>query len=291
MPFSFRSMYFDNTPVEGRALDIFLPTMQPADIALFFIHGGGWRSGSRSGFHSIMRAFTAKGFICASTDYRLTEVSILEQLADVREGYHLFCKAIKQRQESPRMVAVGSSAGAHLAALLTLASPSQCGERIRGAVADSPSPAALVAQSCPVTFEPWEDIFPDIWNSMQSIVGASYETNPERYRAVSPIHLLSPHSPPIFLLEAENEHMFSRDLTLRFIQKAHTFGCPIRHTTYPRAEHGFFYNLTRPVQRRAFDDILTFIASLDSLRRPDDATKSHRQPGTSRETFYVTATV
>ena len=32
---------------------------------------------------------------------------------------------------------------------------------------------------------------------------------------------------------------------------------------YKYAEHGFFYNLTRPIQLEAFEDIITFVNKIN----------------------------
>ena len=58
-------------------MDIFIPEKVTRDIALFFVHGGGWKAGSRNDFHNIMREFNAEGYICASTDYRLNTASFM----------------------------------------------------------------------------------------------------------------------------------------------------------------------------------------------------------------------
>ena len=44
-------------------MDIFIPEKVTRDIALFFVHGGGWKAASRNDFHNIMHGFNAKGYI------------------------------------------------------------------------------------------------------------------------------------------------------------------------------------------------------------------------------------
>lgn len=261
--YSFQSIYFDDPTVTGRILDVFAPAEIRSDVGLFFVHGGGWRAGSRTIFHSIMRAFNAHGFLCGSTDYRLAQVGIRDQLQDVRHGYRLFQQHCAAQTGKRRTFVIGSSAGAHLAALLGLAKPGACGEPSANGTAEVEAPIGMALQACPVMFEPWEEIFPGIWASMQDIVGVSYERAPERYRQVSPIEHLSSTSPPVFLLEAENEHMFPLQNAQRFVEKAQSLGCRALCKVYGRAEHGFFYDVVRPVQRQAFEDILAFITHSD----------------------------
>lgn len=249
----FRSIYLDAPIIPGRILDIFETKQSEQDIALFFVHGGGWTGGSRTIFHSIALAFREQGFEAASTDYRLGGVNLFEQVQDVRDALALFAADRKRRDRSTRFVLIGSSAGAHLALLAALR-PHQ----------ESPSYqiAGVCVQAAPFTFEPWPDIFPAIWQGMQAAVGSSYEQRPDLYREASPIHNVTASTPPVFALHAENEHMFPLNQIEMFARKASECGTLVKLKTYARTEHGFFYSLDRWQQKEAFQDILHFIESL-----------------------------
>ena len=54
--FSFTSYYLDDDIVPNRVFDVFMPEKVTQKTALFFIHGGGWTSGSKERFHQIMQA-------------------------------------------------------------------------------------------------------------------------------------------------------------------------------------------------------------------------------------------
>ena len=268
MPYSFQSIYFDCNIVNGRVIDIFMPEKITREKALFFVHGGGWQAGSRTDYHKLMRAFNERGFICAATDYRLNGVTILDQITDVRHGYDLFMSVLAREGKARKIFTYGSSAGAHLAALLTLTMPGECGEDVVYGEYFLKNawlrPVGAALQSTPVVFEPWEDIFPPIWSAMQGIAGVPYEQQPDSYRKLSPINHLSEQTPPIFFLEAENEHMFPLEHTVTFIARAKSYKCRAEYKLYPKTEHGFFYDVTRRQQKEAFSDILSFIESLDS---------------------------
>ncbi len=266
MPYSFQSLYFDNRVVPGRVLDIFMPAKITREAAVFFVHGGGWRGGSRVLYHKLMEAFNREGFICAATDYRLEGVNIFDQITDMRHGYDIFRGILAGQGLTQKIFVHGSSAGGHLAALLAMAVPGECGENT--AFGDYTlqdnwvRPIGASLQATPVIFEPWEDIFPIIWKSMQNIIGAPYEKKPDLYRRVSPINYLSADTPPLFLLGAENEEMFPLEYNLDFIEKAGAFGRRVDYKVYTNAEHGFFYDVTRRQQKEAFADIIAFIESL-----------------------------
>ena len=269
MPTPFTSIYFDDPIVPQRVFDILEPRNVTRDIAFFFVHGGGWQAGHREGHHVVMRELNARGFLAAATDYRLAGVTALDQLADVRHGYRLFVDRLKEAGRPTRIVVYGCSAGAHLAALLSLALPGQCGEALTvGEVSVSADdwvrPEGVALQSTPVTFEPWEDIFPHIWTTMQRIAGRPYNEAPELYRALSPIEYVNDNSPAVFLMNAENEHIFSNELEARFADKLEDLGRPVRTKLYPRVEHGFFYALDRWQQREALEDLVSFAAWVEA---------------------------
>ena len=246
----FTSIYLDDQPIDGRILDIF---SHPADrdMAIMFVHGGGWHSGSRAIFHRIALAFGEQGFECATTDYRLGGVTVFDQADDICDALAAFAEDRQQRGRKSHIVLIGSSAGAHLACLAALR---ECERNYRI--------AGLCLQAAPFTFEPWPDIFPGIWESMQKAIGATYEKAPELYAKASPVKLLTPHAPPFFILHAANEHMFPFRLTEVFLERAAELGVSTQLSIYQNAEHGFFYALTRRQQQQAFADILAFISSL-----------------------------
>lgn len=257
MKHQFVSFYLDSPLQNGRIYDLFMPENAARDISVFIIHGGGWRAGSRSAhFHGLMEELNNRGYIAASTDYRLN-VTPAEQLADVREAYLHFARVLKESGHPVKIAVYGSSAGAHLGSLLTCAKPGECGDRFPpdGWI----EPVCGVFQSCPDTFEPWEDIFPGIWDSMQSVVGVPYEKDPELYRKLSLNRHVRPGNPPVFFLAAEAEHMFPNGRIIELAGKMNAMGNRALVKVYPRAEHGFLYSLERRQQREAFEDWLRFL--------------------------------
>lgn len=273
MSFSYESVYFDNPIQIGRAMDIFMPETVTRDVALFFIHGGGWTGGSRGNYHKIMRGFNAEGHICASADYRLCNDSIhvLDQLCDLRHAYDIFVSRLKELDRPLKILTYGGSAGAHLCALLSMAEPGQCGEKLEYAGRKLNNewirPAGTALQATPVLFEPWEDIFPIIWASMEKAIGIPYSENPELYRKLAPMNYVSANTCPVFHLHAENEEMFPLRYILAFKEKMEKLGRRCECKVYTNAEHGFFYDLTRRQQKEAFADILNFIGSLNITRK------------------------
>lgn len=258
--FSYRSIYFDDPPQLGRALDIWLPKRElPRPVTLFFVHGGGWRQGRRDDMHGLMHAFCEKGFVCVSVDYRVQDVPASVQMADVREGLLLADGELRRQGIDQPFVLYGSSAGGHLALLTGLAAPGVCGDDATTAM---PPIAGIIASCAPVTFEPWADIFPGSWDSIQDVVGEPWSDKPECYRRLSPATYVNPGSPPLFFLLGECEHMFPNELTMSLVERVNAMGGDARYKVYPAAEHGFFYAVCRRSQEMAFQDVLAFLADV-----------------------------
>lgn len=263
MPYFYDSLYFDDPFVAGRAMDIFMPDEVKSPVSLFFVHGGGWGAGSRGGYHTLMQEFKKHGFVCASTDYRLTGQGgrILDQVTDVRRGYDLFTSFLKEKNLPNDIFVIGSSAGDHLGALFSWSKPGECGEKNE---LDNPwKPPVGVSLHAPgLTFEPWEDIFPQIWDSMQAAAGVSFDDDPELYKKISPVEYLSEDTCPTFFLLAENEHIFPNEFAIEIAERMKGLGVRAEWKVYDKVEHGFFYSLSRRQQKEAFADVLNFVKSI-----------------------------
>jgi len=102
-------------------LDLVVPSGAAKMPLLVFIHGGGWSIGDKRG-STAMKAehFTSQGWAFASINYRLVpKATVEEQAADVAASLAwLRANAAQLGIDPDRMVLMGHSAGAHLAALV-----------------------------------------------------------------------------------------------------------------------------------------------------------------------------
>ena len=227
---------------------------------LFFVHGGGWHAGGRAVYHEIIREFCREGFRCASTDYRLEPGSIFHQIEDVRESLRLFLAARHPADPDNGVVLAGCSAGAHLALIAAL-TPGDGDPQYREQI------VGVAVQAAPVSFEPWEDMFPQIWQSMQAAAGCRYAEDPQRFRSLSPNRHIHRGMPSILFLHAEHEHMFPLGLLQDFSVRAAEVGATAEILHYPKTEHGFFHALDRWQQRKAREDIRDFALRVAAAQR------------------------
>lgn len=99
-------------------LDLHLPDQVSKPPLVMFIHGGSWRAGSRKDKYLL---FLAKnGYAVASIDYRLSQTAVFPaQIHDCKAAVRwLRAHAGEHGYDASQIVAMGCSAGGHLAVLL-----------------------------------------------------------------------------------------------------------------------------------------------------------------------------
>ena len=261
--YKFQSIYFDTPIVKGRVLDIFEPAdgVTRKDSSLFIVHGGGWRGGSREKFHEIMEKFAEQGYTVCSTDYRLNAKDAFEQIRDVRDGYMIFAEYLRRQGRQVKIFVYGESAGSHLASLVVCSDL----EMVKNWV----KPAGGIFHATPCSFVPWDGMMDGARSMMRSIAGADYQSNPDVYEKLSLTNHIGRNTPPIFFIEAELEHMFFPEFTLKEAHKLRDFHIPVYWKMYRNMEHGFFYTLNRKEQREALKDIMLFMEGMLDIPLPE----------------------
>lgn len=102
-------------------LDLLVPANATRAPLILFVHGGGWSIGDkRSGAGVKAAHYTAQGWAFASVNYRLVPTATVEQQAADIASAIAFARAhaAEQGLDPERIVLMGHSAGAHLAALI-----------------------------------------------------------------------------------------------------------------------------------------------------------------------------
>ena len=133
-------------------LDIFRPEGTSKRTAIVFVHGGGWRQGSREMMWPNARAMAAHGFTGVAAQYRLTpQAPWPAQIEDVKAAIRWTrANAARLDVDPGRIVLWGSSAGAHLV-LLAAGTPDVAAfEGASEPKGVSPAVSAVIAVHAPV---------------------------------------------------------------------------------------------------------------------------------------------
>lgn len=230
MPFAFHhiqgalvkivALPYDREPVPRRQLDLLHPEAYGAPYALCFVHGGGWRAGAPDSWHEQMRHAAGRGVISASLGYRVGG-RLEELMSDVSDGYRLFVDHLaSQGLGGLPVFLIGSSAGAHLATLLTLLD-------VRG----WRTPAGCVALNGPGTMRPWPDMDPQIASAVEHLTTAA---SPENY--------VQPGAPPFLFVTVGKERYFPHEHVHALADRLRAAHNQATVMLLPKAEHGFFYH-------------------------------------------------
>lgn len=105
---------------ERQVLDVYAPAGAKSLPVVFWIHGGGWQAGDKTSVQLKPQVFVEKGFVFVSTNYRLlpnVEMDVI--IRDIAKSLGWVHKHIAEHGgDSKRILVMGHSAGAQLAALV-----------------------------------------------------------------------------------------------------------------------------------------------------------------------------
>ena len=187
-----------------QTLDLFMPVQTSVPVsprpAAIVIHGGGWMSGERSEIEYIAEWFAEQGFVVINVDYVLatpTENKWPAQFVDVVQGvWWLKENAVRYNINPDKILAVGASAGGHLAAMLGLRSVNKRSNDIDSEVHGIVSIAG-----------PW-DLLPATTEEQIYYVNMLLpDDTPEARYMASPRYLISRHSPPVLIFHGTDDEL------------------------------------------------------------------------------------
>jgi arylformamidase len=165
---------------------------------VIFVHGGGWKRGSKDNASGSYKAphYTGSGYAYASINYRLVpDARVEDQAADVaRSVRYLIGNAARLGFDPSRIVLMGHSAGAHLVALVGTDEQYLREEGLSFASIDGVIPIDGAAYDVAKQIA-------DGGNFMNDTYVQAFGTDPARQRALSPIfHADSPNAPAFLLI-------------------------------------------------------------------------------------------
>ncbi|TWI01085.1 acetyl esterase/lipase [Luteimonas cucumeris] len=194
--------------------------------ALVLFHGGGWNEGEAGWMDAIATQYADLGMVAISVDYRLSRDGItpFDAVADARNAIRWVRREAARLGIDPNKVAaLGTSAGAHLAA--------------SAAIFDEPwgsdissVPNALVLRS------PAVSVATSTW--FQKLSGGVSQA-----AALSPVLHVRAGLPPMILLQGEEDNVTPASGARQFCQRMQARGNTCELKVYPGVGHLFTRNL------------------------------------------------
>ena len=240
-----------------RMLDVYAPRAAAAQggrpVVIFF-YGGGWSSGTRSFYGFVGRALAARGFVTIIPDYRL--VPEVRYPGFVEDG----AAAVRWAQvhagdyggDPQRIVLVGHSAGAYIAAMLAV------DERWLGTAHGAIK--GLVGLAGPYDFLPF-----DVEASRAAFGGWP------RPEETQPVSWAGAGDPPALLLVGDKDETVRPANSEALAARLRAAGVPAEIRHYPGLGHiGLLTAIARPLRGRA--DVLAETALfVDRVTKPAPA--------------------
>ena len=247
---------------ELQTIDVFLPADEGNGACIFFIHGGGWSGGDKTGWHTVMEHFCDLGYVCTSVNYRmLPEFHLQEMLQDVRVGMSWVKERAGEYGFDPqRIAAYGSSAGGHLVGMLaTIAPEDDLGITDEVTIRDTRPQAAVCM--CPVLSLPrYKEAF------LPELLGEEWASDPDRAPLASPEYRLTTEQPPFLIVVGDADNTTPIVAQQGFKDALKAKGGSAQLEIISAAEHGAFYGVTSQPQKDALPFVERFIANALAVR-------------------------
>ncbi|MDE3011931.1 MAG: alpha/beta hydrolase [Pseudomonadota bacterium] len=239
-------------PDPQQLLDVYVPRAAGAGTrtTVVFVHGGRWESGDRGMYKFAAEALASRGWVAVIPDYRKYPAVrwpvFVEDCADATQWAALH--AAEWGGDRSKVVLMGHSAGAHIAALLAL------DPRYASRMPALPRPAGVVGLAGPYDFLPLTDA------DLQDMFATAADL-----RDTQPIHHVHAGTAPMLLLHGEADDTVKPRNTHRLAAALRAVGVPVQEQIYADVDHlRLVAALAWPFRSRypVLDDIGHFIAGL-----------------------------
>jgi acetyl esterase/lipase len=194
--------------------------------SLFFFFGGGWIQGSPQQFMQQVRHFARQGVVSFLVDYRVASrhgTTPFHALQDAKSAMRFVrAHAAKFGVDSTRVVAVGGSAGGHLAAATA---------QVKGFEEPGEDASVPFHPNFLVLFNPVLDNGPG---------GYGFERIGEHYKDFSPLHNLHAGAPPTLIMLGSNDNLVPVPMAQYYQSAMQRMGKTWELHIYKGQPHGFF---------------------------------------------------
>jgi len=234
-----------------RRLDIYVPekpSSSPPPMVVFW-YGGRWTTGDKDDYRFVGAALAELGVVAVLPNYRhYPHVKLAGFMDDAAHAAVWAADHAAELGADPnRLFLMGHSAGAHIAAMVTL------NERYFAATGrPAPAIAGMIGLSGPYDFLPLTDA------DLQDMFGP-----PESYPASQPINFVRPDAPPMLLVQGLADESVWPKNSINLAAALQATGVAVTLKLYPKLGHAdTVAALSIPARGRApiLADIAAFIS-------------------------------
>lgn len=251
------------------SMDIFMPNAEEDKKypCVIFVHGGGWRSGSKENFVPLAQELAKLGYVTASVEQRLSlEATYPAAVHDVKEAIRfLRHNANTFRIDSTKLAIAGASSGASIAGLMattghiaTFNDPQSCYPHTSATV------QAFINIDGVIDFRTPEEMGRTDEEAKTRpgtiFLGASYNENPDLWTEASAITYANEQTPPTLYINSSHPRFaYGRDELFKILKKNNIY----HHQHSIEGEnipHGFW--LVHPWADETQQEIFNFLRTI-----------------------------
>lgn len=230
--------------VDGRKLllDLHLPKDVKNPPLVVYIHGGGWKTGSRKGAPTVL---VKHGFALASIDYRFSAEAVFPaQIFDCKGAVRwLRAHAAEYGYNASSIAIMGNSAGGHLAVLLGTSAHEKALEGDVGGNLDQSSAVQAIADYYgPTDFILRTKDQPEQTETkggkVYDLLGGAVLENLEKAKLASGAYHVSPASPPLLVFHGTADKTVLINQSERLVEAYKALGLPVTFQKVEGAVHG-----------------------------------------------------
>ncbi len=235
---------------KAQVLDLYLPENKPGTPlpVVLWIHGGGWKAGSKSGgpFMYLMK----HGYAVASVEYRFSKVARFPaQIQDCQAAVRwVRANSGKYNLDSAHVGVWGASAGGHLAALVGTTGGKKEFAPIGGNEKQSDKVLAVVDFYGPANFNTLKEHAQADPNSIRkftipgdnasNLIGVNLGEDKAKEAAASPVHYVGKDSPAFLILHGDEDHLVPMAQSVELYETLKKAGVEATFQKMPGSGHG-----------------------------------------------------
>jgi acetyl esterase/lipase len=236
-----------------RSLDVYRPLAARAAPVIVFFYGGNWQRGQKDMYLFLAASLAARGYVTIVPDYQVyPDARFPAFLEDGAQAVRWTARnAARFGGDAKKLFLMGHSAGAHIAAMLTLD-----GRWLREVGLESRRDiAGLIGVAGPYDFLPLRDPV------LQTIFAVPDLTRTQ------PISFVAGGEPPALLVTGAADKTVSPGNTMRLAAKLRAAGAAATEIVYPRVGHTTIIAAFAPVLRflaPVLTDVDNFVARVST---------------------------